>query len=99
MTRIMQACVADSGFVQQGLPVVLVAAGIDGLAVQLGEHPAAFMPFGPGVLSFVILALAVLDDQVEQLVGQGDTTTTGRGLHLHLDQVSTARLRSPLVAT
>ena len=95
VTRIVQACVADSGFLQQGLPLVLVAAGIDGLAGRLGEDPAAFMPFGPSVLPFLILALAVLDDQVEQLVGQGDATTTGRGLHFHLDQAATMALRTP----
>src|SRR5258706_12683143 len=53
------------------------------------------MPFAPGVFPVLVLPLAMLDYQGEQLVGQGDATATGRRLHLDLDQAAAVALWAP----
>jgi hypothetical protein len=55
VASVVQPCFANSGFVQQCLQLVLIASWIERLAGRLGEHPAAFMPFGASVLAFAVL--------------------------------------------
>jgi hypothetical protein len=68
----MQPCLADPGLSQQRLPVVLIAARSIGLPLGWAKHPAALPPFGASMLTLTVLPLAVLHDQCEQLVRQGD---------------------------
>jgi hypothetical protein len=68
--RVVQPGLADSGLAQQGLPGGEVAPEVQGLAVGLGEHPVAVMPFAARVLAFALLGLAVLGDQRVELVGR-----------------------------
>src|SRR5690242_18789532 len=95
MTRVVQPGLTDPGFGQQRLPLVLVAARVDRLAVRLGEHPAAFVPFGASVFPFAILELAMLGDQREQLVRQGDPAAASRRLDVYLDEAATTAVGAP----
>ena len=95
MTRVMQPGLTDPGFGQQRLPFVLIAARVDRPAVRLGEHPATLMPFGTSVLPLAVLSLAVLGDQGEQLVRQGDPAATGCRLDFHLNEAATAAIWAP----
>jgi hypothetical protein len=56
-----------------------------GLPVGWAKHPAALTPFGASVFAFLVLPLAMLDDQGEQLVGQGDAPAASGRFDLHLD--------------
>jgi hypothetical protein len=76
---VVEAGFADTGCLKQLFPLVLIAARVDGLAGRLGEHPVAFMPLGPGVLAFLVLSLAVLGDQSEELLGQRSVEVTAQG--------------------
>jgi hypothetical protein len=65
---------------QTGPSTRTVAARINRLARRLGEHPAALMPFSASVLALLVLPLAMLGDQDEQLVGQGDSPAAAADL-------------------
>jgi len=45
------------------------------------------MPLASSVLPFPVLTFPVFDDQLEELVGQGDAAATSPGLDLDLDRV------------
>jgi len=73
---IVESGFADARRLKQSFPLVLISARVDRLAGWLGEHPAAFMPLGAGVLAFLILPVAVLGEQREQLLWQGDAASS-----------------------
>jgi hypothetical protein len=50
------------------------------------------MPFGASVLPLAVLSLAVLGDQGEQLVRQGNPAATSRRLDFHLNEAATAAI-------
>ena len=83
------------GFLQKRLPVVLIATRVDRLAVGLGEHPIALVPFTSRVFLFTVLDLAVLRDEREQFVRQGDLTASGSRFEIRLDQAAVASLWAP----
>ena len=68
MACVMEPCFVDSSFLQQGLPLVLIAAWIYRFAVRLSEHPAALVPLGTSVLPLPVLKIAMFDDQGEELI-------------------------------
>jgi hypothetical protein len=65
---VVQPSLPDTGLLQQGLPLVLIAAGVNWLAIRLCEHPAAVVPLGARVLSLVALKFTMFNDQLEELI-------------------------------
>jgi hypothetical protein len=95
VTGVVQARLADSCFLEQLFPFVLVTARVDRIACWLGEHPVARMPLDASIQPLCILPSAMLCDQREQLVRQGDAATANGGLHLDFDQATTAPVWAP----
>ena len=65
MAGVVQPGLSDTGLLQEGLLLVLVAARIDRLAVGLSEHPIALVPLAASQLPLTVLDLAVLRDESE----------------------------------
>jgi len=53
------------------------------------------VPLSSGVLSFPVLKFTVFDDQLEELVGEGDAAAACPGLDLDFDQASAVTIRAP----
>ena len=95
MASVVKPGLSYASLGQEILPVLHVAARVDRLAVRLGGHPTAFLPYGPGVLTLPLLVGPMLDEQFVELIGQHGPPAAGSGLHVSLDQAAAVSPRAP----
>jgi len=80
VASVMQSTGPKAGGFQQFLPLVVVGVGVERFAGRRGRDIAPLHSQVAGEAALAVLLLAVLEEELHQLVGDADGPTSGAGL-------------------
>ena len=86
---VVEACLAYASVFEEVSPGSVVGAGVERLAVGLGEDEVVVLPEWAGGESFAVLLDPVGFERVDERDGEGDGSPSGAGLRWDADEAAT----------